>query len=102
MGRIDRIFQERDELKTVSNGLKVSEEYLPGPRRVDHWVFDRPLVSYLVCLAVGPPQVSDAILSVIRPETVVAWIAKQDRNAYTPTIRTACSIHRACAPVSNS
>ncbi|MHC4860355.1 MAG: M1 family metallopeptidase, partial [Planctomycetota bacterium] len=43
-----------DELKTVSNGLKVSERYLPGPRREDHWVFDQRLPTYCICLSIGP------------------------------------------------
>jgi aminopeptidase N len=42
-----------DALKTVGNGLLVSEEYIAGPRRIDHWVMSARLPSYLVSVIVG-------------------------------------------------
>lgn len=42
-----------DELKTISNGLMTGEEYIPGPRRIDHWTMEQRMPSYLVSVVVG-------------------------------------------------
>ena len=43
----------------------------------------------LVCLAVGPPHLGGEILSLVRPDAVLAWIAKTDLTSYTPELRAA-------------
>jgi aminopeptidase N len=75
-----------DEQKTISNGLKVSEDYLPGPRRVDHWVFDKRLPSYLVTMIVGPyeswvTEHGDVILEI----TAFEGGLEEARNAFDRT-----------------
>jgi ribokinase len=41
----------------------------------------------LVLIAVGPPELSDEILRLIREDAVVAWIAKTDHTAYPLQVR---------------
>lgn len=45
----------------------------------------------LVLIAVGPPAVADETLSLIRPDAMVAWIAKTDYDANPPNVRAKCS-----------
>ena len=41
----------------------------------------------LVCIAVGPPALGRHILSHVRDDAMVAWIAKTDHSSYPPDLR---------------